>query len=303
MLPKLPVILKKIRRMEPDEERYVRPCRPYELPEYRKGMKYCTSNEPYLRRVQWCNPHDHNVIAMAHELGSYELSDREYAEVAYWWLKENIWYEFSDWYSAGETLRRGVGACLHLANVYVALCRCAGIKSRFKGFKMYMSPSMKSKFFALEEEFADFWDALGGVVPELEAEVFVDGTWMAAYTPQPSALTACTNGWPITEFGESGMELYFDVVPGSVKRFEALSLGLGINTKLVTMLMPAVTERLNVGMSRRQMRGRQNIEDAGGIDGYNRMARRKREQFSPEEIISKRVRERPANIIRKRPDN
>ena len=39
MLFKNPSMLIKLRRMGPDEERYVAPPRPYELPEYRKGMK------------------------------------------------------------------------------------------------------------------------------------------------------------------------------------------------------------------------------------------------------------------------
>ena len=39
MLLKNPSMLIKLRRMGPDEERYIAPPRPYELPEYRKGMK------------------------------------------------------------------------------------------------------------------------------------------------------------------------------------------------------------------------------------------------------------------------
>jgi hypothetical protein len=49
MLLKNPAALKKLIMMSPDEPRYVRPPREYELPEYREGMRYCTSNEKYLR--------------------------------------------------------------------------------------------------------------------------------------------------------------------------------------------------------------------------------------------------------------
>ncbi len=303
-LSKLPHILKTLRTMGPDEERYVRPPRRYELPRYRKGMKYCTSNEPYLRPVRWCNYRDHDVIALAHELGAYELPDREYAEAAYWWLKGNMWYEMSDWYNAGETLRRGVGACMHFGNVYAALCRCAEIKSRFKGFEFQMTPIMREKFFQLNPQGPDIGNFTGGgdTVPELEMEVLIDGTWMTAYTPQPSALTAGTNGWPITEFGESGADLYFDVVPGSVHRYEAISRRMGIYMKLMTLLAPAVTQRINVKMARQQMRGRKYIEDAAGIEGYNRMARERRAQMSPEEILAERIRERHPNIVVKEPE-
>ena len=49
MLLKNPSMLIKLRRMGSDEERYVAPSRPYELPEYRKGTKYSTSKEPNVR--------------------------------------------------------------------------------------------------------------------------------------------------------------------------------------------------------------------------------------------------------------
>ena len=58
MLPKNPAALKKFMVMSPDEERYVRPPREYDLPEYRKGMRYCASNEKYLRPTRWCNPRE-----------------------------------------------------------------------------------------------------------------------------------------------------------------------------------------------------------------------------------------------------
>lgn len=90
MLLKNPFMLKKMRRMDPDEERYVAPPRSYELSEYRQGMRYSTSNEPYLRRARWCNYREPEVVALAHELGAYELSDRDYAEAAYWWMKSNM---------------------------------------------------------------------------------------------------------------------------------------------------------------------------------------------------------------------
>jgi hypothetical protein len=76
--------------MGPDEPRYVRPPRKYEFPEYREGMPHCTSNEKHLRPTRWCNPREPEVIAMANELGAYELSDYEFAEASYWWAETNL---------------------------------------------------------------------------------------------------------------------------------------------------------------------------------------------------------------------
>ena len=146
--------------MGPDEERYVAPPRSYELPEYRQGHEgTSTSNEPYLRRVRWCNYREPEVVALAHELGAYELSDREYAEAAYWWMKSNMWYEMSGFDGPGGTLRRGLGACLHFNNTYIALCRCAGIKARFKGYKMRFRPIEREVFADVDAEMASMWAA------------------------------------------------------------------------------------------------------------------------------------------------
>jgi len=187
---KLPSTLKTMRRMGPDDERYVVPPRPYDLPEYRKGMKYCTSKEKYLRPVRFTNPRDSNVVALAHELGAYELSDREFAEAAYWWMKNNMRWVVTNWYSAGEVLKRGAGTCWHLNSTYAALCRCAGIRARYKAFD--------TKMFQVGAEILSDVDSTMGnplgsgntTLPEAEVEVFIDGTWVTAYVAQPTALTA-----------------------------------------------------------------------------------------------------------------
>ena len=85
-----PAALKKLMVMGPDEERYVRPPREYELPPFRESMRYCTSNEKYLRLTRWCNPREPEVIVLANELGAYELSDYEFADAAYLVCQDQI---------------------------------------------------------------------------------------------------------------------------------------------------------------------------------------------------------------------
>ena len=301
MLFKNPAMLKTIRKMGPDEERYTSPPRSYELPEYRKGMKYSTSKEKYLRRGRWCNHREPEVVALAHELGAYELPDREFAEAAYWWMKSNMWYEMSGFYGPGETLRRGVGACLHFNNTYIALCRCAGIKARFKGYKMRFRPIEREVFTDVDPEFASMWERAGGEIPEAETEVFIDGTWMTAYLPQTALLTAAT-GWPIAEFGESSLGMYFQALPGTIERYESISLGTGLAAKFATKIAPATMERLNVRMRRVQELGRQELDDAGGIQGYNWVAKRKMEIMSPDEVLDLAVEKHYDKIIIKNPE-
>lgn len=300
MLLKNPFMLKKLRRLAPDEERYVAPPRSYELPAYRKGMKYSTSNEPYLRRTRWCNHRGPEVVALAHELGAYELPQREYAEAAYWWMKTNMWYEMSGFDGPNGTIRRGSGACLHFNNTYIALCRCAGIKARFKGYKMRFRPIEREVFTDVDPEFAGVWDAAGGVIPEAESEVYIDGAWITAYLPQTALLTAAT-GWPIAEFGESSLGMYFQALPGSIQRYGSISFRMGVAAKLTSKLAPATMERLNVRMSRVQKLGRQELDDAGGIQKYNRIAKRKQEIFSPDEILDQQTLKHYDKIIIKKP--
>jgi Transglutaminase-like superfamily len=281
-------MIKNMRRMEPGEERYVRPPRSYELPEYRQGMKYCRSKEPYCRVARWCNYREPEVVALADELGAHELSDWEYAEAAYWWMKTHMWYELSDFYGPGKTLRIGAGACLHYNNTYIALCRCAGIKARFKSYKMKFRRLEREVFTDVDPQFASVFDASGGVIQEAETEVLIDGHWVVAYVPQTAMLTAAS-GWPISEFGESSLGTYFDALPGSIQRFENLSLAQGIGAKLMTKVAPATMERLNARMARVQILGRQELEDAGGIEGYNQIAQKKREFYSPDQILDQQA--------------
>ncbi len=281
-------MFKAFRTMKPDEERYVAPQRPYKLPEYRKGMRCSVSGEPYLRPTRWCNPSEPTVVALAHELGAYELSDQEFAEAAYWWLKTNMWYEMVGFDSPGATIRRGSGMCLHFINTYVSLCRCAGIKARYKEYKMHFRPIEREVMVDVAPGFARIWDATGGTIAEAEAEVYIGDAWVTAYLAQTVALTAAT-GWAIAEFGESSLGLYFDPLPGSIHRFESIPLRMGLLIQLATVLMPATMERLNVRMSRIQKVGRQEIEDAGGVQEYNRIAKEKRALFSADEILDKQV--------------
>jgi hypothetical protein len=296
-LVKSPLTLKKLRRMGQDEERYVAPARRYELPEYRTGMKYSTSNEPYLRPTRWCNPREPLVVALAHQLGAYELSDREFAEAAYWWVKTNMWYAMKPLDKASATIRRGSGFCYHFANTFVALCRCAGIKARYKGYTMRIPE--RDAFTDIDSGFADVWGGDEGIVKEAEGEVYLDGTWVTAYVAQTVAMTA-SMGWPITEFGESSIGLYFDALPESINRFESLSFGFGLSLWFTNLLAPATMERLSARMSGLQRLGLQKIEDAGGLQEYIRIARKKHTFFAASEILENEVLERNANIIIKK---
>ena len=279
MMLKNPAILRKVRVMGPDEERYVRPPREYEIPPFRESMRYCTSNEKYLRPTRWCNPREPEVIAMANELGAYELSDYEFADAAYWFVKTKLVVEFLPLDSVSATLKRGTGTCYHLISVWIALCRAAGIKARYKTFMMMLRDEITSGV-QMSEENAMTADMFNSGTPEGEGEVCIDGKWVVGHVAMRPEIYARA-GLPITKFGEDAAGLTFKLIPGTTKRFESISLKLGITMKALTWLAPAAMERVNVAAQAVVPEGRDIIEEAGGREAYDQMARERLRLSSP----------------------
>ncbi len=283
MLLKNPGALKKFRVMGPDEPRYVRPPREYELPEYRQDMKYCTSNEQYLRPTRYCNPREPLVVAMADELGAYELSDWEFADAAYWFVKTKLAAEMMPLDGVSATLKRGTGTCYHLISVWIALCRAAGIKARYKTFNMRLPDEVMSR----EDSGSgtrEVWNT--GGPPEGEGEVYIDGTWVVGHVAMRPEILAGI-GLPITKLGEDAIGLTLQLVPGTIKRFESIPMRLGIGMKVLMSLAPAAMERTNVAVQLKMIpEGGRIIAEAGGRQAYDKMAR-ERLGFSALPIDSK----------------
>jgi Transglutaminase-like superfamily len=265
-----PSALKKFMVMNPGEERWVRPPRAYELPKYREGMKYCRSNEKYLRPTRWCNPREPLVIAMAHELGAYELSDWEFAEAAYWFVKTKMMPEMVPMDGVSATLRRGTGTCYHLTSVFVALCRAAGIKARYKSFTMVLPKQLNPGRISTDQAMAT-QELFSRPSPEAEGEACIDGKWTVAHVAMRPELIA--KGWlPIPKLGEDGAGLTFSLA-GPVRHFEAVPLGPGVLMKYGFPVMKAAMERINVTIQQKLPQGGKIIEEAGGLEAYDRKAR------------------------------
>jgi hypothetical protein len=273
MLLENPATLRKFRVMGPDEERFVRPPREYEIPPFREGMEYCTSNEKYLRPTRYCNPTEPEVIAMANELGAYELSDYEFAEAAFWFVKTKLVAEMLPLDSVSATLKRGTGTCYHLISVWIALCRAAGIKARYKTFNMMLRDEIMN--IAGEVEAGEIADLFNTGLPEGEGEVCIDGNWVVGHVAMRPEIYARV-GLPIPKFGEDAIGMTFTLIPGTVKRFESISWQ-GIAMKAIVWLAPAALERTNLLITNTVLpEGRKIIEEAGGREAYDKKARDRR---------------------------
>jgi hypothetical protein len=292
LLLKNPSALKKLMVLGLDEPRYVRPQREYELPTYREGMKRCTSNEKYLRPTRWCNPREPLVIALAHELGAYELSDWEFADAAYWWVKANVESELLPLDSVSATLRRGTGTCIHVTCVWIALCRAAGIKARYKEFKTMMNGVAmdlnSAEILGLTEaEKAIIPSVLNTETSVLEGEACIGGRWVVADVGDKPELLA-QYGSPILKLGEDAMGSVATAIPGAtVKHLESVPLMSGITLRAACRFAPVVVERANVIHS--APLGKKIIEEAGGIEAYDRETRRRKGKLFITEDITEEI--------------
>ena len=118
------------------------PPREYAIPGYPGDMQYCDSNEKYLRPTLFCNLHAPEIVALAHRLGAFATSDYDFAVATHEFTKRQLKLEIMALDRVGDTLARGTGTCLQINSVFVALCRAAGIKARYKLFSVRQTAAM-----------------------------------------------------------------------------------------------------------------------------------------------------------------
>lgn len=176
------------------------------------------------------------------------------------------------------------GTCNHLNDAYVALCRCAGINARILNFNVQFGDTAQ-EVLTPDPILSSFMNNSGGVIPETEAEVLIDGAWTPAYIPQNILLTACSR-WPISELGESCLNLYYDIIPGSLHHVEGISFKSVMMHRLLSKFAPATQERLNVKFQEMQTLGRTILDIQGGVEGHNRITRPLVGSISKEEVLT-----------------
>jgi hypothetical protein len=272
--------LKKLRVIPSSGERYVRPKRAYDLPVYKEGMKFCDSDEKYLRPTLYCNARAPEVIALANKLGAFKKSDYEFTEAAFEFVKEKMPLEICPFNEVEVTFRRGTGTCFHLITAFIALCRCAGIKARYKMFAMNMIQAWYDAIVDVDPLIKKWYDSMGYFMIEGEGEAYIDGKWVVAHVG-PKAERQAAAGIPITKFGEDSLGNWFFAIPGTMMRMESIPYGLGRSTKLLQRIAPGSMERVNISIQKQIERGRQIIKEAGGLEAYDKQARMKKGPEAP----------------------
>jgi hypothetical protein len=267
--------VKKMRAFPEGHPRYVRPKRQYDIPEFKEGMRCGSTDEKYLAPTRFCDPYDPRIVAMAHELGAFQVSDLEFAKRAHNLTKNLMIVEYVPFDMAGDTLERGTGTCFHLANTMVALCRAAGIKARYKVFAMSMIASWYQNMLGADSFMQRWYDSLGYFLIESEVQVLIDGKWM-------DGVVGPDNGWqafmgdPISKLGETSLEDWFEAIPGTVMLCESIPYGMPFLGRLMILLAPGSVERVSANVYRMSKEGEKIIQDAGGLEAYDAMVRAKR---------------------------
>lgn len=262
----------KLRQTGELEEHYVRPPRRYELPPYAPGMAVCRSREKYLRPTRLCNSHAPEVVALAHELGAFRLPDREFAGAAFDFAKNKMTLEIAPIVGVEETLRRGTGTCFQLITVFIALCRAAGIKARYKIFSTNMIDAWRGATIDADPLLQKWYNSLGYFLLEGEGEALVDGQWLVAHVG-PTAERQAAAGIPISRLGEDAIGSWFSARPGTIMRLESLPLGLAAGSRLLHRISPGSMERVSVSVVNENARGQEILAAAGGVEAYDRAAR------------------------------
>ena len=272
---------------------YKRPTPPYTISEYKPEMKITNSEEKYLRPTLYCDCRKPEIVALAHQLGAYQKSNREFAEAAFEFAKRKIILEIIPLDDVDKVLQRGTGTCIHKMSVFIALCRAAGIPARFKFFSLTMLDTWMGTSMERAPLMKQWYDAMGAFLIHGEGEVYLDGKWITADVgAEPQRQAAA---WmPVTKLGEDSAGLWLFPIPGTTFIRESIPLGLGIPSQiLMKWLAPGSVAGVNAGILEQIEKGRKTIEEAGGEIVYDEEVRKKRKQMTPKTDLS----QKPDNII------
>ncbi len=121
-----------------------------------------SSSNAYLQATKNCQVNDSTIKALANKLTSGLTSTLAKATAIFNWIRDNTSYSFyyNTKYGAVNTLKYKTGNCVDLSHLVVAVCRAAGISSRYgHGTATFTS---------------------GNVYGHVWAELYIDGAWVKA---------------------------------------------------------------------------------------------------------------------------
>ncbi|RLF44608.1 MAG: hypothetical protein DRN29_08135 [Thermoplasmata archaeon] len=259
---------------------------PYEIPEYKEGMKFCNSNEKYLRPTHFCESNAPEIIALANELGAFKKDEWEYAESVFNFVKKNIRLAFVPMAGAVETLKKGYGTCVHQLSLFAALCRAGGLPARYHLYTLALIQPMYESMVEVSPIVKGWYDAFGTFMLHGTAQVEINGKWVVAdptFTPEYEAAM----GIPLAKLGDEPTGIWNYPVKETEMFLEGLPYGVGIGWDLFVILIgPKEAEKVNLSVEAGRKRGRKILEEMGEEE-YDRMVRAKYQAKIPKITLEK----------------
>jgi transglutaminase-like putative cysteine protease len=86
----------------------------------------------FLKETKFCDLGGTDIQIIAHKITEPSVSDAEKSEALFYWIKENIKFEFGYWgIKASGVLKRRVGMCTNKSNLLIALLRSVNIPAGY----------------------------------------------------------------------------------------------------------------------------------------------------------------------------
>lgn len=244
---------------------------PYTIPKYTSNMKAVESNERYLRPTFLCNPLESEIIAMAHELGAFKLSDWEYGENVFKFVNGKIRIDFSPPKSALDCLKRGHGTCIDKLNLFIALCRVAGIKARYRLYSFQGIEELYNIYISADPLIQKWVDTLNFFVLHGSGETCIDGKWLVSDV-SADFYHAPPNKIPIPHFGENPADLWIKPTE-NLWMPEGLPIGFRFFMSLPFMMFRGTGRAINSNILINYRKGVEMLKDMD-IDEYDKNIRK-----------------------------
>ena len=240
-------------------------------------LKVNNSTEKYLRPVKGCESTAPEIVALAHELGAYKLSDWDYANKVFKWVKNHIKWHIGQG-GAVDILKLGRGFCTQKTNLFIALCRAGALKarcrvmpsiqldSRMQGLDMTIAPA-----FGMNPIYAAINNTLIGWPISSLAEVQIDDKWIAAEPTFQDEWEAALD-LPVLRFGEEPVESLAKAF-GQVSNTEDPPR-FGRTLLKFLSSMPGFLHEFDKLSDSYIKRGKEIIDEAGGSQAYNESMKR-----------------------------
>jgi len=127
----------------------------------------------FLEKTKYCDCNYSKIKKIAFETRNFYVSDREKAKALFYWVKENIKFEFGYWgIRASDVLKKRRGMCTNKANLLIALLRTTGIPAS------YIILKVNTKEFYRELMCPSFRKLVSPDTTHIYVGIFLNGKWL-----------------------------------------------------------------------------------------------------------------------------